>query len=69
VASIRTRDKLNRGKRNRRRQGEVGRRGNRERRREIRWAEVVLRGKRVKEEAGSCRERNDGKGKGQKEAG
>ncbi len=25
--------------------------------------------KRVKEEAGSCRERNDGKGKGQKEAG
>jgi hypothetical protein len=56
VASIRTRDKLNRGKRNRRRQGRCDQ------------AEVVLREKRVKEEAGSCRERNDGKGEGQKEA-
>jgi hypothetical protein len=46
----------------------VRRRGTRERKRERRWPEVVLRGKRVKEEAGSCRERNDGKGEGQKEA-
>jgi hypothetical protein len=34
-----------------RRQGKVGQRGNRERKREIRWTEVVWRGKRVKEVA------------------
>ncbi len=38
-----------RGHKERKKAGEVGRRGNRERKRERRWTEVVKRGMRVKE--------------------